>query len=422
MRMRMLGHGQSVVFCIPNEIKNNIMQHQPVSIGSDITVTHVLTWAIRETHFDTKKSAPLWATQASRFYKQDRNRQERVDSQEKYSSIWAKRFLEAEAHSLERRYRPGFSVSSVADLCEGLHDANSEQITTRLGKFGPLNTDMASLHEQQERELSPEAEEERQVERPPRAEALEHQIHLNVRHFVRCGFVDIHQGGFKAAFQTLRDTGAASHANINELPQDLLATEDFARTVKLAPDDQSDLFKRPVQWILSSVFRGRPATYLVVISQYEAQELLEDIKASEFVTLHLYNPCMNTNNPFLDHLTLYTVPRRQCPIRIPRGLTNQLNLFAGQLYFQSFEEYTQICDTLCLAWETVNGDALIEADGFVPPGCAAGSCINNGRYTCSPTKFLHELMAKIRRNNEGIEKTHMGKLLAGKLLNEEDLR
>ncbi|KAI4599655.1 hypothetical protein KJ359_001752 [Pestalotiopsis sp. 9143b] len=112
MRMRMLGHGQSVVFCIPNEIKNNIMQQQPVSIGSDITVTHVLTWAIRETHFDTKKSAPLWATQASRFYKQDRNRQEQVDSQEEYSSTWAKRFLEAEAHSLERRYRPGFSGSS----------------------------------------------------------------------------------------------------------------------------------------------------------------------------------------------------------------------------------------------------------------------------------------------------------------------
>lgn len=422
MRMRMLGHGQSVVFCIPNEIKNNIIQHQPVSIDSDITVTHVLTWAIRETHLDTKKSAPLWATQASRFYKQDRNRQERIDSQEEYSSTWAKRFLEPEAHSLERRYRPGFSGSSVADLCEGLHDASSKQITDRLEKFGPLNDNMASLHEQQERELSPEAEEERQVERPPRAEALVHQVHLNVRHFVRCGRVKMDKGGFRPAFQTLLDTVAASHININELPRDLLATEDFARTVKLAPDDQSDFFKRPVQWILSSGSRGRPATYLVIISQYEAQELLEDIKASKFATLHLYNPCMNTNNPSLDHLMLYTVPQRQYPIKVPQHLINQLNLFAGQLYLPSFEIYSQICDTLCLAWETVNGDTLTEADGFVPPGYVVGSCINNGRYTRSPTKFMHELMARIRRNSEGIEKSHMGKLLGGKLMKEEEFQ
>lgn len=62
------------------------------------------------------------------------------------------------------------------------------------------------------------------------------------------------------------------------------------------------------------------------------------------------------------------------------------------------------------------------AEGFVPPGCKAGLCVKDGRFAPSPTKFLHELMAKVRRNNKGFEKTHIGKLLAGKLLKKEDFR
>ncbi|ETS86668.1 hypothetical protein PFICI_00496 [Pestalotiopsis fici W106-1] len=420
MRMRMLGQGQSVVFCVPDEIRNKIMQEHALPVDGNIDVTHILTWAISETFLDTKKAAPLWATQATRFYNQDRVRKERIEAKGNYSELWAGRFLEDEAHSLERRYRPGVASSSIADLCKGLSDAIFGQINNHLEQFGPLDTEMASLQEQQERELSPEAEEERQVERPTRAEPLSHRVHPNVLQFVRHGFVATNKSGFNKAFKTLGDTSIAAHANINELPRDLLVTDDFARTIKVRSRFPSDLFQRPVQWILATGRQNESPAHLVVISQYEAHELLEDIKRSKFVSLHLYNPRMDLNNPSLDHLMLYTVPRRENINSVAPSLVHQLNLFAGQLYLQSFEEYTQVCQLLCLACETADSDIPLGADGFIPPGQTAGICTNDGHYMRSPTKFIHELMARIRRNSEGVEKTHMGKLLAGKLLKRDD--
>ncbi|KAK6074920.1 hypothetical protein SCUP234_07919 [Seiridium cupressi] len=422
MRMRKLGQGQTVVFCIPDEIKNKIMQQHCLSNASHITATHVLAWAIRETYFDTKKSVPLWATQASRFYKQDSYRQERIRNQGDYSSDWAERFLESEAQTLEHRYRPGCSNLDIANLIEGIDDQISKNITDHLEQFGPLNIGMASLQEEQERELSPEAEEERQVQRPPRTEPLVHQIHPNLRYFIRHGYVIMQNGGFMHAFESLGDTSAAVHADVNEFPRDLLVTEDFARTVEMKQgrNDQSDLFQRPVQWVLTSGLGTGCVAHLVVVSPFEAQELLVDIKASETVTLHIYTPRMNVNHPSLDHLMLYTVPERESAHSIPQSLVRQLNLFAGQLYVQSFKEYTEVCDTLCLAWVTIDSDIPLEADGFIPPGCSAGMCVNNGRYTRSPTKFVQVLMAKIRRNNEGIDKTHVGKILNGLLLKADD--
>lgn len=192
------------------------------------------------------------------------------------------------------------------------------------------------------------------MERPSGAEALAHRIHPNVRQFVRHGVANTVQGGVVPAFQVLRNTRAAAHTDINDFPCDLLVTKDFATTVKSGPADQSDLFQRPVQWILSSGLKCGSTVQLVAISQYEVQELLENIKRSDFVTLHLYNPHMNANSPYLDHFMLYTVPRRQNANSIPRRLANQVNLFAGQLYLQSFEECSQICEILCLAWETAN--------------------------------------------------------------------
>ncbi|KAI1839648.1 hypothetical protein JX266_014139 [Neoarthrinium moseri] len=101
MRMRKLGQGQTVVFCIPDEIRNKILQHHSLSSASDITAAHILAWAICETFWDTKKSVPLWATQASNFYRQESYWQESSRDQSSYSSDWAERFLEDEAQTLD---------------------------------------------------------------------------------------------------------------------------------------------------------------------------------------------------------------------------------------------------------------------------------------------------------------------------------
>lgn len=155
---------------------------------------------------------------------------------------------------------------------------------------------------------------------------------------------------------------------------------------------------------------------MVIISPYEAQALIRKIKASRHVTLHLYAPRINMNQKSLDHLNLYTVPVRQT-VRLPRSLIVMLNIFAGQLYLRSFEEYTQVCDALGLAWDdAVKNNGGIEADGFIPPDQPTGALVNRTRFTRSPTKFLLVFLTTVRQNNQNIDKTHMGRLLNGNRL------
>lgn len=72
MRMRKLGRGQSVVFCIPRDIEQKIQaQRDPKSATGDISVSDVLCWAISETWRDLRRMVPLWLTQGVRYYEQE---------------------------------------------------------------------------------------------------------------------------------------------------------------------------------------------------------------------------------------------------------------------------------------------------------------------------------------------------------------
>jgi hypothetical protein len=89
---------------------------------------------------------------------------------------------------------------------------------------------------------------------------------------------------------------------------------------------------------------------MMVISPYEAQELLPEIKKSKIVALHLYSPRPNLSFRALDDLDLYTIPAQANRRVIPRVLVVLLNLFAGQLYLGSYKEYVEVCQLLGLAW------------------------------------------------------------------------
>lgn len=71
MRMRKLGKGQSVVFCVPEEIRSKILSIIGKPSGYDIDVSEVLRWAVSETWADMQRSIPLWAIQGERFERQN---------------------------------------------------------------------------------------------------------------------------------------------------------------------------------------------------------------------------------------------------------------------------------------------------------------------------------------------------------------
>src|SRR5438045_1777971 len=113
MRMRRLGKGQSIVICVPEEIKTKILTRISKPSDSRIDVSDVLSWAISETYIDIRRNIPLWAVQGIRFQHQSAIWNEaRTSGRIDMSEAHAKRFLENESQSLENRYRP----RSPADL------------------------------------------------------------------------------------------------------------------------------------------------------------------------------------------------------------------------------------------------------------------------------------------------------------------
>jgi hypothetical protein len=241
-----------------------------------------------------------------------------------------------------------------------------------------------------------------------------------LKKFVSSGKPNPRSKAYMPAFEALRKTSAAAHLEVSQFPQSLLVTEDFARTIQTSGiSSVLDAYQRPVQWVLTSVSAGTNniVTYMMIISPYEAQELQTDIKKSKRVALHLYSPRPNLGFRALDELDLYTIPAQENTKIIPRRLVALLNLFAGQLYFSSYKEYVEVCELLGLAWKATEEGRVVAADGFILHDEYESS---TSTFKNSPVKFLRVLMTKIRRNCESIDKTHMGKMLDGRLLRPSD--
>jgi len=155
---------------------------------------------------------------------------------------------------------------------------------------------------------------------------------------------------------------------------------------------------------------------MAIISPFKAQELLELIGECWRVTLYIYAPRLNLGFRPLDALDLFSEGKPFDSLSVPRHLIVQLNLFAGQLCMRSFKKYTEVCDFLGLAWRPAEEGIVVRPDGFI--------VLVHGKkgFRKSPVKFLKVLIAKIRRNCEGTEKTHVGKILQGGLLEDKDFK
>lgn len=417
--MRKLGNGQSVVFCIPKEIQFKILALSGKDSKSTINVSDVICWAVSETWIEVRRSIPLWAAQGKQFERQlGLWHNAHQGNSTKMTLSQAERFLEPESQTLENRYRPGHGESpTVPSTLDG--SRNLHLILNRCHEFDNLDFTSSTLQEEQERELAPENERERQVQRPPAATPEEHQLHPHLRFFVATGKVKKSSNAYKPAFQALGNTSAASFLDVSQLPFALLATKDFSSTVHMPRGSRfvADAFQRPVRWILTSTdgespSGGRIAAQMILISPYEANHLLPEIRQSKSVTLHLYKPRQNRGFSPLDKLTLYNVPRDSDMIEIPDILRIELNLFAGQLYLESYTEYRRLCDFLGVASAKTPGGLVVASDGFIVRG-------NEGSKTHfrqSPLKFFKVLMSQIRKDCQEIEKTHIGQIVDGRLL------
>lgn len=418
--MRKLGKGQTVVFCATEEIRTKILESRPATReGAEVNVSDILHWSICETFSEVRRMMPLWAVQGQRFIRQESlwNGAQNL-GETSLAREWALEFLEDEAQDLESRYRPRKASAAALSTLASSSNPRTNLIANRCLQFEELEFHGSTLQEEQERELSPEIQQERQVQRPPAVDPAEHHIHPDMRAFVSTGMVKPCSEAYMPAFTVFSDPKAATAFDVSQLggEKDLLVTADFARTVKKAGSSSvSDAYQRSVEWILTSAPTGSNVVdYAIVISPHEAQQLYPHICQSSTVVLHVYKPRWNVGFHSLDHLQFFTVPSLPEPRVVRPSLLTQLNLFAGQLYFNSLEDYQRACDFLGLASTKADGHCTLAADGFI----LRASDETQGAVLApriSPVPFLKEIM-NIRKNGEGIGRTHVGSMLDGMFL------
>ena len=406
--MRQLGKGQSVMFFAPGEIDRRIRSLIPGGPKSEngISVIDILRWAMYETCEDIDHHLPHWAQQGV-----DHHR--RFSAYEQYRStkditVLKSAWLQRESRTLEEMYDPA-SRAQAAGLYQEVNDIPS--LCERLKRLGVTQLTDVRMAEEQEREVSHEVERERQVERPPKVEPATHKFHKDILTFVHTGKLPECSTHI---IPLLAPTGIDNALNsTTDWSPSPLATVDFATTRKNSSGEPLTDYLRPVNWVVSSGF-GKDSI-AIVISPYEADGLLPDIRKSDKVRLHIYAPRVTTSMRSFSDLTFHTITGSPATAwTVPAPTRMELNLFAGQLYFDTREEYERVC--VLFALHIAHPDAeKIEVDGFVHVEFRTGE---SSPLSASVIATFKDLTA-LRRKGMGYDKTHLGRVLDARSLSSE---
>jgi hypothetical protein len=413
MRMRQLGKGQSVAFFAPGEVGRRIRDLIPTGPDPEhgIHVVDILRWAMHETCEDITRHLPHWAQQGldhgRRFSAYNKYRSTDTDDLTILKNAW----LQPESRNLEEMYDP---VSKARDsgLYQEIKDVPS--LHKRLERLGVTQLTDVRMAEEQEREVNHEVERERQVERPPKVEPATHSIHDDIRTFVRTGKIPSRSTHIIPLLApTGIDTALDSTPDWSPSPR---TTVDFATTTRYRSQELLTDYLRPVNWVLSSGY-GKDSVE-IVISPYEANELLPDIRRNGNVRLHIYAPKVTASMRSFSCLTFHTIPESpEIVWTSPAHTRIALNLFSGQLYFDSKEEYETVCGLFALSM--AHPDAKeIEVDGFVKPQYRTGASSPLSVSVITTFKKLTGL----RRKGMGYDKTHLGRVLDARPLSKLELK
>ncbi|KAF7371022.1 hypothetical protein MSAN_00736400 [Mycena sanguinolenta] len=411
MRMRRLGKDHSVVFFASTEIQNKIIAATDAR-PDEVESRHVLLWTMAETCAQIKTNGSLWASQGLNFDARHRALEEYDTSRRSYTRTVAT-LRERESRTLEELY--GVVSRSEHPIVEPASQLQRE-IGEKCRELGITPSD-SELSEEQERELAHEKEGEREVERIAHATALEHKDR-DLEYFIQTGTIS-HPSTLVFLADCLARTSCISLLPPGQTfsRNGLFATRDFRDTIQLRLNSSAgsmDNYLRPVQWIMST---SKSSDLLILVSPFEANKWLPEIRRSKTIYLHLYSPRISRNTFWpLDKLNSFTVPaERSVPLNAQ--LLHELNLFAGQLFCADKTSMTKVCGILGLQLQSVSDkeelQGAVDSTGFVKDERAREALgLEACSFVSSPLPFFRELLGA-RRKGQGFSLTHMGQILRG---------
>jgi hypothetical protein len=418
--MRRLGNGQSVVFFAPLECDTYIraaISPTDRPNATPVQAKDILRWVMKETCGDIRHYVPHWAQQGLEYLR--RSQGEKNFELNGNTMILRQAWLTTEGRKLEDMY-------GTRDFNRDLMVAASKQPTLRdrLRQLGITNLDDPQLDEEQEREISHEVERQRQVERPAKMEPAIPSIDTSLKAFITSGVLD--------SLTRMRKLMSPIRVPDGEHPpwsSNLFATADFFAPVISSVRANTTTYGRPVWWILSS----KRSNILIVASPYEINSLLPLIRRSQAVHLHIYTPKVVQGMRSFSDLQFYAVPPLSVDWTPPSlGSRSQLNLFAGQLYFDSYQEYFELCAFLGVAspesFRLYQRERVPRrSDGFVwprhrpnNPTLQAALSDFGGRSFYFSVVYHLKVHVSLRRGGMDFARTHIGRLLHGRQLTMDD--
>ena len=398
MRLRQLGHGQSLFFVAPPEVHRDLLKITGKSEGDCLDGYDVINWALAQSCLNIERSEPLRIMQGLSYHHRQRIAQQYFADEPEEGEIVennaAAMFIEKEEQSLYDLYAPSSmkSTDEKSLLNISSQDSNPEVQTLlhRWKQIDPDAVDGAKVLEEHEREVAHEVEKETEIQRPPPAKPLRESVDANLKTYVQNGASDTFRLFQTADKAIVRKSSAGKLAGKFVIWRDIRVSDGFRFVVEKPASGFNDDYLRPVNWILTSK-RASRVTELLIISQYEANELMSDIKhPSSEVLLHVYEPRVTRAMSSVDSSAVLPLSlATQNWLSLRRKLRQQLHLFAGQLYLNTYEEY--------LALRTESPRTIVSLT------------------------FLKEWIG-IRRRGQNFSQTHIGRIVSGWNLQPEDFQ
>jgi hypothetical protein len=431
MRMRRLGQGQRVSFLASNDVVRLVMEATGCQ-AHEIKSKHVLIWTIKETWKQLQENLPIYVVQGHSFVRRQTAWVEHEAGRLSHQQL-AEILCETESRSLEKLYGP--VTEDGHSWVREYHspDAASEisrAIYQLCNDFRSFSLTSASMNEEIELELVHERELERVIERPPPAAPAAHRIHPDLTAFIRSGELPQNSDAFHHITRALQNTSIPIPSGLCHVLNDLFVTLDFCRTIQpLSPVRNSmDDFIRPVEWII--VPNVPEPSFAVALSSFEANALFNNIKSEQRVRLYLFSHRKSSHMRTFEDFDHFILPSQVPAPIFPRGLAHQINIFSGSVFLRDLQTYRDVCRLLGLHFDRIEASdsftpanarpTVIDSTYFVTdPATRAGLGMNNQGLLETPVPFLMRLLVT-RRHGQGLGPSHMGKLLQGVRLTEED--
>ncbi|TFK34223.1 hypothetical protein BDQ12DRAFT_727128 [Crucibulum laeve] len=408
MRMRKLGSGHTVMFLVPPEVDRSIREAARKSDDDIVGAVDVLRWAMLKTCSQIKYQVPQWVQQGIDHEKRSTAWCQFVQGDttvEQLSSAWNSQ----EARTLEDMYSSQTCGSNAAPELPPKMVERCKQLGVAILR--------KVLDEEEEREVTHEVEREVQVQRPPRATAATPTVHPDVRRFIENGLIAEGSPAFLPAFSPFKLVLSEKAEPV--WSSNVFITKDFATTI-VSEYEKMDDYLNTGNWVVTS--KVYYPALIVILSSYEVNELLPRIRASKSVNLHVYTPRVLQATKTCEDLTFYSVPQ------LPRFWTppvediiRRMNLLAGQLFFRDYDAYQRTCEFLALYTKEIAAleELVIQNDGFIMPQHRRG--VVSSPFDDNQLPFLRWLISARRKQVE-YTRTHVGKMLEGKVLTEDDFK